>query len=615
MKPKTMEHSGLGDTWSGEGLFLGALFILAFLMTLKYFPGLENPAAYAGNVYQAIHPDAFPGDPYIGPEMTIWEKPLQLSLFYVLVKLGGEIWLDDRFVAVVYLGLVFASLVGIDRIVRLAGIDGFLHRLAIQLVFMRDHQILANKVFFAHQPDVNHVAFAIPVTIWLIYATLARKSLWMILFLSALSAAVSVRNAPFVIAYCLIIAAVNGTKSDRALVAGTFIAALIVFYIAVVHVFPVAEEDRLALWDMMHLDVTPAEVNPFFPLYGVATMLLGNAVFLAICLSALLAPGPQNTVMQGLRIFVGLGLATWLLAGLYFSFAPDGLKLPHIFPFTPTKTLRWPQTFAYLTILISVFHWLKEDESPRRVLAAFGAIGILLVIGPGNHELWAALFLVSAAAVVAWHLVRRRMTAGGNGGWNVVSGLFGAQITRQYPLLFVQILVLTIGVAFAATIWTRLPYWRTWAETGVFGYAGSATWIGVAEYIRENTPPDAAVLPLQYNPANPRQLVARRGLATRAGRPMPVLNHLIGSSPFNVERWRIGRQQLKLMRRIEQAFQAKRWDVAAREIEKLVLVPDYIVLPSGVWDTQRRVSAVKADVLPYAEETRVRDYVILRRVP
>ena len=86
---------------------------------------------------------------------------------------------------------------------------------------------------------------------------------------------------------------------------------------------------------------------------------------------------------------------------------------------------------------------------------------------------------------------------------------------------------------------------------------------------------------------------------------MPVLNHLIGSSPFNVERWRIGRQQLNLMRRIEQAFQAKRWDVAAREIENLVLVPDYIVLPGAF------VHATKDDVAPFVEEARVRDYVIL----
>ncbi len=58
----TMEHPGLGNDRRGELVFFGALLVLALLMTLKYFPGFENPAAYAGNAYQAVHPDAFPGE-------------------------------------------------------------------------------------------------------------------------------------------------------------------------------------------------------------------------------------------------------------------------------------------------------------------------------------------------------------------------------------------------------------------------------------------------------------------------------------------------------------------------------------------------------------------------
>ncbi len=84
---------------------------------------------------------------------------------------------------------------------------------------------------------------------------------------------------------------------------------------------------------------------------------------------------------------------------------------------------------------------------------------------------------------------------------------------------------------------------------------------------------------------------------------------------FNLEGWNRELHQQEVLRRIAEAFQAGWWDVAAQELPQLVLVPDYIVLPSAIWDTQRRVSAVKADVLPYAEEARVRDYVILRRVP
>ena len=107
--------------------------------------------------------------------------------------------------------------------------------------------------------------------------------------------------------------------------------------------------------------------------------------------------------------------------------------------------------------------------------------------------------------------------------------------------------------------------------------------------------------------------MAARYLATRSGRTTPVINEL--SDMFNLEGWYRELHQQELLRRVAEAFQAGWWDVAAHEVTQLVLVPDYIVLPSAIWDTQRRVSAVKIDVLPYAEETRVRDYVILRRVP
>ena len=245
---------------------------------------------------------------------------------------------------------------------------------------------------------------------------------------------------------------------------------------------------------------------------------------------------------------------------------------------------------------------------------------------------WSAITLAGMASqmetvVVVWYVLNLTdspflvgLTASARMGFNFLALFAGATadiVPRRILLVIVQALTLTIGVAFASTIWSRLPYWRTWAETGVFGYATSAEWIGVAEYFRQNTPKDASVLPLQYGlPSHPRsrdKLMAARYLATRSGRTTPVINEL--SDMFNLEGWYRELHQQELLRRVAEAFQAGWWDVAAHEVTQLVLVPDYIVLPSAIWDTQRRVSAVQIDVLPYAEETRVRDYVILRRVP
>ena len=44
-----MEHPGLANDRRSEVVFFGALFVIALLMTLKYFPGLDDPGAYAGN--------------------------------------------------------------------------------------------------------------------------------------------------------------------------------------------------------------------------------------------------------------------------------------------------------------------------------------------------------------------------------------------------------------------------------------------------------------------------------------------------------------------------------------------------------------------------------------
>ena len=109
----------------------------------------------------------------------------------------------------------------------------------------------------------------------------------------------------------------------------------------------------------------------------------------------------------------------------------------------------------------------------------------------------------------------------------------------------------------------------------------------------------------------PRHLFVDEALASRAyeDTALPIGMGQTISQPYVVAR--MSEALLDNM----QAFQAGWLDVAARNLTQLVLVPNYIALPSKVWDSPAVVDAAKSDVLPYAEETRVRDYVILRRVP
>ena len=102
------------------------IFVFSALLTLKYFPGLENETNYAGFSFLAIYPDALQGDPFYGPDRGLFDSAVavRLSGVYLLPKLLGEIWLDDRFIVFVYLALVAASFLAIDRISVLVGATG-----------------------------------------------------------------------------------------------------------------------------------------------------------------------------------------------------------------------------------------------------------------------------------------------------------------------------------------------------------------------------------------------------------------------------------------------------------------------------------------------------------
>ncbi len=577
-----------------------ALFLLALLMALKYFPGLENAEPYAGNVFQAIYPGAFPGDPYIGPERPLLDKPFQLSLFYVLVKLGGEIWLDDRFVAIVYLGLAFVALIGIDRIVSLACGGDMATRLAAQLILMRDHGLLKNQVFLSQQMDVYHGTFAIPIAVWLIYATLARKSLWLVLALSALLVAVSIKNAPYLVMICLIIVAIQGSGRERAAVGGLFVLGAAVAYYGFFHLIPLSFDERVKIWELMLHVYEGADANPFHPFPDMPSTVMKNAVFILMLSFAMFVAGPKNAAMRGMRVFVALGLALWLVGGLYFTFAPDALKLPQILPFSFVRSLRWPQTVAYLAIMTGLFHWLMEEGGAARIAATAAGVLFLLVIGPANHFLWAGLFAVSGAAVFAGHFAKDRI------GHQGAAMPFTGRIAERKSLILAQALALTIAVAFISTIATkRLDHWLALGQTGLFGASDTYKWSGVAEYLRANTPPDAVVLPIEYDPEKPGGLISRRHLGSRSGRTIPIITTY--SSIFSTEGNERENRLLRALQRVHEAILAKRWSEAEEALQGLPLVPDYLVLPVDLFGSGEE------GAVPFQETARMGGFVILRR--
>lgn len=583
--------STLAGTPPDRRIIAVAVVILAALLTLKYFPGLEYEPMYAGAAYQIIHPDAFQGDPYRSPDVPLLERPIHLSLMYGLVKIVGAAWLDDRFLALVYLGLVVASLVGVDRIARLLGAEAVEERLIVLLMFMRDHQILTGKVLLAYHADVNHTAFAVPIIVWLLYAALARKGLAIVLGLAALLTLTSVRAALFPILFALAVVFALGTARERWTVAALCAVGVAVMAWGLTVAFPIAEANRLEIWELIK-EVENNDANPFLgdglgplPLRYLAWgVILGAAFFL----TPHFAPAHR-----GVRVVIVCGVAVMVLGGLYIEHAPDALKQPLLISFVPARSLAWPQNLAYIALTISTLKILDARPDFKRLVVGGLALAALFVAGPGNLDRWAGLLVVAVAAALAINALRRDTGAP-----------LGERLRRHWRAVALHALVLAVVVAYGVAAAEKAPAWATALDHGVFGNNPTARWIGVADYFRDRTPPGTSVLAFHCaDGAACKTLKANRSLATRSGRAMPTPEDI--SADFrDPESWKRLETQTRLLEDAGRALAAGRAAEAAAMIDRLVLVPDYLVIPDRI--------AVGGG-LPYAEETRIAGYRILKR--
>jgi len=586
---------------AGYWLVIASIFVFAALLTMKYFPGLENEPMYAGAAYQIIHPDAFQGDPYRNPDVPLLSRPIHLSLMYGLVKVVGELWLNDLFLAFIYMTLVVAGLVGIDRIAQLLGATRIEERLIVLLMFLRDHQILTGKVLLAHHQDVNPTAFSIPVIVWLIYAALARKHLVIILGLGLLLTLISMRAALFPIFFSLMVVFFTGTSRERWTVMGLFAAGAVILWWGLYYAFPIAETHRLEIWDLIK-EVENNDGDPFL------SDELGNLPLRYTAWGTILAAAfwlsPRHIpALRGIRIIIICSILILVCGGLYINFAPDAIKQPLLISFLPARALGWPQNLAYIALTVGILKWLSEHPAPNRLAVGGLVLACLFVAGPGNLDLWSGLIAAAGTAVLAvhWFGYPRIFTARETG-----LGL-ARHLGLRWRTVFMQTLGLAVIISYAVAGIQKAAAWETTIRTGVYGGSSSAAWIGVAEYIRGHTPPETSVLTYQCRDTEKcRELHANRSLTTRSGRAMPTPEDI--SADFrNPESWKRLEAQKKILVDAGQALITGRLPTAVGLIDKLLLVPDYLIIP-----VRLEITGQGQD-FPYAEEKRIGDYLILKR--
>lgn len=588
MISKAVSPDAMGQTRATTWLWV-ALMCCAVLMTIKYFPGFENETAYSGNAYQMVHPDAFQGDVYQGPDKPLVKRPFQLSLIYAVIALTGDIWLDDRFVAVIYIGLVFAALVGIERIAAYLGLSNPLARLVVVLLFLKDHQILANKVLVAHHPDVNHFAFAIPLIVWLLYAALARKGWPLVLTLSGVLVATSIRNAvvPVFISMCL--QAYHGGSRDRLIVAAMMFVGAVVAYVGLFHLIPIPEPVRLDIWDLVK-GREGGSANPWHD--WTAAGALFSALWFALIAAGFVACRHGGEKFSGIRVVLVAGLAVWFVGGLYISFAPDVLKQPMLIGLAPTRTLAWPQIVAMIAIAAALLMWIEESQTFRRVILATGGLSLIYITGPGNHEQWTALVAASGVGVA--------VLAGFRYGFSALPD----RIASVPSAFIAAVFGFTTIVSYSVAAKQKFPEWRVAYEHGVFGAASSARWIGVDEYVRNHTPVDAAILP--YYRLGDGRLIARRSFGVRTGRAMPVPEPY--SDIRNPDAWVFESAQQALVLKIGEDLDTSALAGTRERIDRLVPVPDIIIVPADVGDH------VAWPEIGFRRDATVAGYVLARSV-
>ena len=392
---------GTYDTKEGRIVLLFIILCSIFL-SIKYFSGVENNFYYAGFVIKAIHPELLAADPIVGNELTTTNSPYKLTLYYLLPKLLGEIWLDDRLIAVLYILTVAAAFLATDRIALTLGADGVWERISIILLFLRDHRILENDVNFANHTDFHHSALALPIGLWLLLAGIKGRSLLAVLGLTVLLALVSIHVAPFTAGMALIAFWAVGSHRDRRIIGLLFVLGICAAVWGLIFFLDVPDAHRAPMWDLFVNEWYEGMVVPFDPGFnGLPFTVFGNLVFVLVFGAVLLWPRKATVPVRATRVVAGVALCVWLLLGLYGQFAPPALQYPQLLLFSVTRQLQYPQILAYIALMVFVFRWTDAKTDAVRVATAFLVVFVLVVSGPGNHDRWAGLFGVALAMSVA----------------------------------------------------------------------------------------------------------------------------------------------------------------------------------------------------------------------
>lgn len=575
------------------------IWVMALVYQLAMFRGVDGQSCYHGSVFQVTHPGSFPNDMFMSPS-----RPIMHSLYYRLVGMIGNVWLDERVVFVVAIGLAALTLAAVDKTAQGFGARRVSERVAILSLMLLGHTILENNAFAVSHHSVNPTYVAAPVSLWLLAQSLGGRSLLVVVPLLLLAVSISVKNAwwPALIALALLGRHRLGWRGQAIAwaVAAALMGAALTGYYAVLRPSDGSHE---ALFDYILHHVEDREANPWM------NPLLGNLLFVALCVAGWMVKGLRAAAAADVRLVAGMGLALWAAGGLYLSYAPEGMKIPYLVVPNPTRALWWTQYVLLIALGVALLKWLQRTVSSAGVAGAWaGLMAVYLLHNTFRAKL--AFVVVAATLVMLW---RSRSPRRQRGGDVAARDETGWRLSAMSPegRLRITAAAMCVGALSLYGIGTRhrVPALSFLVRHGIVGDSDAAMWVGVNEYIRERTPASSTVLALVARNALGKEIGLQFGgsLRTRTGRSMPMMGHPT-SLYFDYHKLRWRTAQVGHLAELLAAWERHDGlDVSTRLAA--LGSPDYVVAPV---EKSQWVGGVPG--FAYTVETVIGEYLIMRKL-
>lgn len=564
------------------------ILALSIAYTLALFPGVEWHPSYSGNAYKALHPESFPKDEYLSATST-----KALSSYYLLVRLAGEIWLDDRFGILVFLILVVVTLIGVDKTARVLGADRVEERLAVLALMALPHGFRGVTGMIVTHADFYAGTFASVLTIWLIYSVLADAPLWRLVIAIVLLWSLNAKWAlfPTLIAMAIVYRERLSQKAQRwgmALLALGVVGGYLGYYYGL----RPSGQEHVLLFDFLNR-LEDTENNPLREGW------IGNLLyFLLLGVGIFVTPGSK--VQQArVRTIAVIGALIWIGAVLYFSYAPDVLKIPYVVPLSFNHGTMWPQYILYVSICVGALTRLRDPSLPttRRILW----LGVLVVWYGSFVPLRVGVFgLLAGVGFLLYAFAKGRIERR-PGEWRQSLGP-----RELVTVLGCAFLVATL-VVFGRGIAPRSAHLQYLAQHGVVGDNPSAKWTPVNDYIRSRTPLEAKILPVTRRDDNrwQRGLRVDGTLRTRTGRSTPGGDYY--AVLFDYDRLQRIDEERRHITRLLDAWQKRDARGVKEQVEYFMPV-DYLVVENedAPW--------IEDGLRDYEREVALGTFTIFRRI-